>query len=381
MKPVTSKIWDNVVLGEIVTLHYGKALPVSQRDPNGQIPIYGANGIKDTTDRYHAIGPSLIIGRKGSAGQIVRVDGQFWPLDVTYFTSHDKSRVDFDFLCYTLKNLELPNLARGVKPGINRNEVYALRVPLPPMEEQRRIVAILDRTFDSLDRAICLTEANLRDSQQLLGIQFEHELSQIDGTATQTTISEVCSHFEYGTSNKSKPDGLVPVLRMGNIKNGEIDWSNLAYTDDVNDINKLNLHPFDILFNRTNSLEHVGKTAIYRAERQAIFAGYLIRLHYRRELIHPEYLNMYLNSSGTRQYGRSISGKSVNQANISASKLKTYPIMLPDLRKQGEIVERIRKLQLALREFEQSIYGKLRDLDDLRQSILQRALVGELTCT
>ena len=150
-----------------MTLHYGKALPLDQRNPNGSIPVYGANGVRDAADRYHAEGPSLIIGRKGSAGQITRVDGPFWPLDVTYFTSHDQSRLDFGFLHYLLNNLELPKLARGVKPGINRDEVYALHIPLPPIEEQRRIVAVLDEAFEGLDRARAHAEANLRDSQEL----------------------------------------------------------------------------------------------------------------------------------------------------------------------------------------------------------------------
>ena len=181
MNSVAAEPWGEVALGEIVTLHYGKALPRDQRNPNGAVPVYGANGVKDAADRYYAEGPTLVIGRKGSAGQVTRVDGPFWPLDVTYFTSHDKSRLDFDFLHYTLNRLELPKLARGVKPGINRNDVYALRIPLPPLREQRRIVAVLNEAFEGLDSARALYQKSLEDlddlCQSILQCAFAGELT------------------------------------------------------------------------------------------------------------------------------------------------------------------------------------------------------------
>jgi len=159
--------WREVKLEEVVTLHYGKALPITQRNPNGVIPVYGANGIKDRADFQFTEGPTLIIGRKGSAGQITRVDGPFWPLDVTYFTSHDTSQLDFDFLHYSLNNLDLPKLARGVKPGINRNDVYALHILLPSLEEQQKIVSLLDDAFEGLDRVRAQIEANLANLNDL----------------------------------------------------------------------------------------------------------------------------------------------------------------------------------------------------------------------
>jgi type I restriction enzyme S subunit len=86
---------------------------------------------------------------------------------VTYYTSHDESRIDFVYLAYALSMLDLPSLARGVKPGINRNDVYALEVLLPTLDEQKRIVAVLDQAFAALDRARALAEANLKDAQSL----------------------------------------------------------------------------------------------------------------------------------------------------------------------------------------------------------------------
>jgi type I restriction enzyme S subunit len=151
-------------------------------------------------------------------------------------------------------------------------------------------------------------------------------------------LKDVCTKVEYGTSAKSQPEGKVPVLRMGNIQDGGIDWENLAYTSDQEEIDKYLLKYNDVLFNRTNSAEHVGKAAIYKGEMPAIFAGYLIRIHRKEELINADFLNYYLNSDTAREYGRSVMSQSVNQANINGTKLKEYPIPVPPIAEQKQIV-------------------------------------------
>ena len=292
-----------------------------------------------------------------------------------------KEGLDHVFLYYFLyaNRKILQDLGTGTTfKELSSSNLRSIPITLPSTEEQRCIIAILDKGFEGLNRAYANVEANLQDLHELISTHFERELLQLDENFIQTTIGEICSRFEYGTSSKSQPCGSTPVLRMGNIQGGEIDWSDLVYTNNSNDIAKFQLQPLDVLFNRTNSLEHVGKSAIFREDRPAIFAGYLIRLHYHRKFIHPEFLNMYLNSKQARDYGRTISGKSVNQANISASKLKTYPITLPTIEKQTEIVRKIMDLRKPLRELERSLRQKLNDLSDLRQSLLQRAFAGEL---
>ena len=99
-------------------------------------------------------------------------------------------------------------------------------------------------------------------------------------------IFSITEELPYGTAKKSSPTGLVAVLRMGNIQSGEIDYSDLVYSSDRDDIVKYTLIKNDLLFNRTNSAEWVGKTAIYRGNMPAIYAGYLIRI---RTFINAEY--------------------------------------------------------------------------------------------
>ena len=159
--------WENVRLGDILTFNYGKALPKSERTPNGTVPVFGANGIKDYSNKSLSEGPALIIGRKGSVGEINRVDGPFWPLDVAYFTSHDFYRLDFGYMGYLLRSLDLPSMAKGVKPGINRNEVYELSTNLPPLKEQQRIVEKLDALFAETNRLQQQYTTQLTDLEDL----------------------------------------------------------------------------------------------------------------------------------------------------------------------------------------------------------------------
>lgn len=294
--------------------------------------------------------------------------------------------LDSRFLSYLLvsdgtKNrlLNIGDKAGATRQALTKAQLQAFEVPVPPLDEQKQIVAVLDQAFAALDRARAHAEANLADAKDLFVRQRETSLSGDKKRWPAMTVSDVCERFEYGTSTKSLPDGRVPVLRMGNLQHGELDWSSLVYTDDKGDIEKLALHADDVLFNRTNSIEHVGKTAIFRGGHEAIFAGYLIRLHVRKNIINPEYLNIFLNSNAARDYGRTVMGKSVNQANISASKLRTYPIDVPSLAEQETIVENLLCIREQTDRLKDAFETKLSDLANLRQSLLQKAFSGELT--
>ena len=185
--------WANLKLGEVLKLEYGKPLPKERRSDNGAFPAYGANGIKCRTNDVYWKKSSIVVGRKGSAGEINLADGGFWPLDVTYFVVFDEDEYDLRFLYYLLSRLNLPSLAKGVKPGINRNDVYAIEQHFPPLPEQERIVAILDKasansaTLTQIGEQKLAHLANLK--QSLLHKAFTGELTA-DSKAGDRSLSE-----------------------------------------------------------------------------------------------------------------------------------------------------------------------------------------------
>lgn len=161
-----------------------------------------------------------------------------------------------------------------------------------------------------------------------------------------TTLGEVTEGpGQYGTSQKASrtPPGAV-VLRMGNLRDGRITWDDLKYVAlPKEEERKYRLSTGDILFNRTNSAELVGKSAVFDGDRDAVFASYLIRFRARRELADPEYLCAYINSQIGRAFIVANMARAIGQVNISASTMSRMPIPLPALEEQRRIAAKLRQ--------------------------------------
>ncbi|WP_265093706.1 restriction endonuclease subunit S [Raoultella ornithinolytica] len=170
----------------------------------------------------------------------------------------------------------------------------------------------------------------------------------------------------------------MPVLRMGNLQDGKIDWTSLAYTSDPEEIKKYKLFAGDVLFNRTNSPELVGKTSIFRGEREAVYAGYLIRIKC-KENLNPEFLNYLLNSQDAKDYCYQVKSDGVSQSNINAQKLIAYTISVPSMVEQTEIVRRIEDIFSFADNIKLKTSVALERVNNLTQSILAKAFRGELS--
>ena len=192
-----------------------------------------------------------------------------------------------------------------------------------------------------------------------------------------TTISTFTHNLTYGTSEKSNSTGLIPVLRMGNInRKGGLDWDDLVFTSNKYDIIKYNLEYNDLLFNRTNSSDWVGKTAIYKGERKAIFAGYLIRL--RTICINADYLNLVMNSSYHRDWCDEVKTDAVNQSNINAQKLSCYSVPIPPLAEQKRIVDMVASWLVLIDQIEQDQASLTTIIKQAKNKILTLAIHGKL---
>ena len=190
-------------------------------------------------------------------------------------------------------------------------------------------------------------------------------------------LEDIVCELKYGTSEKSSSVGKIAVLRMGNITNvGTIDYSNLVYSSNNEDIKLYSLEKDDLLFNRTNSSEWVGKTAIYKKEQPAIYAGYLIRI--RPLLISPDYLNTVMNSCYYRDWCYDVKTDAVNQSNINAQKLSQLMIPIPPLKEQGRIVAEMDKW-ISLIDIVKNGKGNLLTvIKQAKSKILDLAIHGKL---
>lgn len=374
-----------------------------------QLSNIGENGWREDNKKYTTFEHAKVIARsKVEAGDIVIA--KMMPAgraiicpsyEQQYVLSSDavkfvpNSLVDNNFCCKGINSYFFQTLVQENTQGITRARTSIKKLkgypfPLPPLSEQQRIVERIEELFAKLDEAKerlqeVVDSFAVRKAAILhkaftgeLTKQWRRENGVSDASWEEKTIGEICSSLKYGTSKKSSDDGEVVVLRMGNLQNGEIDWSNLAYTSDEEDIKKYLLKSGDVLFNRTNSPELVGKTSIYRGEMPAIYAGYLIKLDYEKNIVVGDYLNYYLNSSKAKEYYMQVKTDGVSQSNINAKKIGEFEIPLPSLSEQHEIVRLIDDLLARERAAQQATEQALASIDLMKKSILARAFRGEL---
>ena len=136
---------QKVNLGDAMTFEYGIGLPKSKR-VKGKYPVAGSNGIDGFHNEYLVEAPCIVIGRKGSAGKVNLIEENCTPIDTTFYAKFNHDKLKYKFVYYLLKSLNLENLGGGVGvPGLNRNHAYSVKIPLPPLSEQEKIVKQIEQ--------------------------------------------------------------------------------------------------------------------------------------------------------------------------------------------------------------------------------------------
>ena len=294
--------------------------------------------------------------------------------------------VDRDLSRYLMWYLRSPRFRDWIKLSVEgatgshtrakSGPILRQRVPLPPLNEQRRIVAAIEEQLSRLDAAdASLAQAKLR-IEAFVGATVA---SALGGDWEIVALSEVTESQVYGTSSKANSDTRgVPVLRMGNINGGRLDLGNLKYLPpDHPDVAKFTLELGDVLFNRTNSPELVGKSAVFTGAERMTFASYLIRVRL-TDHCDPRWAVLVINGPPGRNYIASVRSQQVGQANVNGTKLAAMPVPLPPLEEQKRIVAEVEERLSVIDAMRASIERAERRSASLRRSILERAFRGEL---
>ncbi|WP_246585144.1 restriction endonuclease subunit S [[Mycobacterium] fortunisiensis] len=254
------------------------------------------------------------------------------------------------------------------------DKLLDFEISLPSLDEQRRIAAILDHAdaLRSRRRHVLSTFDSLRESVFI--DMFGHPSSNAHGLPTGT-VKDLVESTDYGTSEKSSQQGDIAVLRMNNITySGEIDLKDLKYMDlPVDKYDRYTVRSGDVLFNRTNSADLVGKTAVYHGSAPLAYAGYLVRLRV-REGFSPDYLSGVLNSAYGKATLRGMCKSIVGMANINAKEVQTIRTLIPSASDQGKYAERVEAIRVAKSQHT----AALEVLDELFASLQARAFRGEL---
>ena len=207
------------------------------------------------------------------------------------------------------------------------------------------------------------------------------KLLQLPESWMWATVEQLSTRIQYGSSAKTNENSTgVPVLRMGNIQDGKFDLDKLKYLPRAHDeFPELLLRIGDLLFNRTNSAELVGKTAVFKGTPHACsFASYLIRVRF-GDSCNPNFVSYFINSVLGRAWIADVVSQQVGQANVNGTKLQALAIPLPPLAEQTRIVAEVERRMSVVEELEAVVSSNLQRATRLRQSILQEVFRGELT--
>jgi len=364
-------------LGEVVELNYGKGITKYDRNTDGRYPIYGANGELGRSDKYLVEGKAIVIGRKGSAGEVIRVSGKFWPSDVTYYVFGNK-KIDIDFLFYLLKNINLTKLAVGVKPGINRNRVYEIEIPLPPLEIQKKIVGKIEKLFAKIDEAQKLREEAKKATNTLLQSTLNEIFNKGKSKGwEEKTLGEICQIARGGSPRPIKEYLTSSDDGINWIKISDATSSTKYIYKTKEKIKKEGLKkthlvmPGDFILTNSMSFGHpyIMKTS------GAIHDGWLLLRPIKE--IYSEYLYYFLGSDHIYNEFRNLAGGAVVK-NLNSELVKNVKVLIPSIAEQKKIVARLDKLMEKVREMQKLQAETAAEMKNLKQSILAKAFKGEL---
>ncbi len=351
--------FPTVRLGDVIELAYGRPLADSERSEVGSIPVFGANGVKAYTERFLFGSPTVIVGRKGSVGEMHYCDGPSWALDVAYYIVHDEAQADLRFLYWQMKTLDLPSFAKGVKPGLNRNEVYNLEVVLPPKAEQRRIVALLDEA-----------------TQHIADLEFAY--AQTSALWTDFGMAEMSSIVE----------GLeCPWLRLGEcceildsmrrpITKRDRRPGPFPYFGATGEVDKVAEYLFDeplVLLGEDGAKWGRGEKSAFSVYGKCWVNNHAHVLRPLRDMVQDDWLVAYLCHADLSEFITGLTVPKLNQA-----RMREIPIPVPTLEEQEALVARLGEVGEVVAHGRVGSDFRLRQLANLRQSVLEAAFRGEM---
>jgi type I restriction enzyme S subunit len=250
----------------------------------------------------------------------------------------------------TLQRKSSGSTVKGITTGV----LASLAIPLPPLDEQRLIVRLLDRAAEIKRRA----GAARAKARAIIPALF---LDTFGDPATNpmgwpvVTVGELLESAAYGTSQKANDRGEgIPMIRMGNVTiGGQLDTSDLKHIDIAGqEREKAEVLEGDLLFNRTNSKELVGKTGLWDGRFEAVAASYFIRLRVKRDQCSPAYLWAFFNTQFMKRALFDTARGAIGQANINAKELRAFRVGSPPLDLQTTFAEQVHRLEAVARHLD-----------------------------
>lgn len=283
----------------------------------------------------------------------------------------------------------------GTQPNIGMEVLENLFLMLPSLSQQKTIADYLDRETERIDALVAQKARVLKLLAEKRRALISHAitrginpnvafrdsgipwLGRIPAHWETLHLKRVLSSIDYGISDPVEPSGSIIVLRMGDLTEGEINFSRVGFVDQVD--SELLLRPGDLVFNRTNSLDQVAKVGLLRAwpEQPVTFASYLVRLRCTSRA-HPEYLCILLNAQFTLHWARSEALPAIGQVNLNPNRYSYLKICLPPIEEQDSIVNYIKSRTGKLDALRSATDRSILLLKERRAALISAAVTGQI---
>lgn len=342
--------WPDVPLGEVCDFKYGKSLPESART-GGDVTVFGSNGQVGMHDQAITAGPTIVIGRKGSFGEVNFSPSSCWPIDTTYFVDGTATKADLRWLAYRLASLGLNKMNKAAAvPGLNRDDAYRQRLLLPPLSEQRRIAEILDKA-DALraKRRAAITQLGTLTESIFLDMFGDPIVADrgwpvrsIEAVAASDKYSIVDGPFGSSIKPGDYRTTGVPVVRIANItKDGCFSQENLLFIEKnkFDALKRSSIAGNDVLISRVGTL---GNTCIFPHDigDALLSTTGVCKITLDQDCLLPAFLHAAIRlPSFQLQIHRSASTSVQKYFNLTA--LRNWKIIVPPVELQREFARRV----------------------------------------
>lgn len=331
-----------VTLGDVCEKGSSNIAQKDLQDCEGEYPIYGASGLISHVNFYKQSEPYIAVVKDGAGiGRVMLLPAKSSVIGtMQYIFPIDREVIDLKYLYHAMCYMNLAKYFSGATiPHIYFKDYKKEEIILPSLEEQKKVAGVLD--------AATVLAAKRRRQLTLLDTLTQSRFVEMFGTWPQNnknweigTIKDVVSEVRYGSSRPAVVGGKYPYLRMNNITyTGGLDLTDIKYIDiPDNELDKCTVRKGDVLFNRTNSRELVGKTCVYDRDDMMVLAGFVIRVRV-NERVTPLFLSAFLNTDFSKHMLFNMCKNAIGQANINAKELQGIGIYIPPISLQNEFAE------------------------------------------
>jgi len=371
------KEWENIVNVKNGK-HYKDVL-----NPDGKYPIYGSGGIMNYADEYLCNENTTIIGRKGTINSPIFVKEKFWNIDTAFGLEAKRDSLNRFFLYYFSLHFNFLTLNKSTTlPSLAKSNLQKILMPLPPLQEQKRIVSKLDTLFEKIDKAIALHQKNMDEADVFMGSVLNEVFGELEEKYKIVKIEDIA--IIKGGKRLPKGNKLTeqetdyPYIRVADFLDiGTVNKESIQYiTKDIfEQIKNYTITSKDLYISIAGT---IGKTGIIPKELDgANLTENAAKLVYKEDVISNRYIYFLTNSTQfEKQIG--LATKTVAQPKLALSRLSKVELPIPPFKTQQKTVKYLDQISEKTEKLKQVQKEKMESLKALKASILDRAFRGEL---